>query len=178
MKNKSVWILFLLVILLACMYFTSNRASIYAMKAEYYFRKNNIFKIFLLQNTFKIMRDFKNGHVNILVATDIVSRGIDIDDIRLVINYDVPNDCEDYVHRIGRTARANNDGCAITFVNEKEQTHFKTIEDFLEKPTYKIPVPDELGESPAYEPKKSSNKSSKKRYTGKGKKQGGSRQRH
>ena len=126
----------------------------------------------------QIMRDFKNGHVNILVATDIVSRGIDIDDIRLVINYDVPNDCEDYVHRIGRTARANNDGCAITFVNEKEQTHFKTIEDFLEKPIYKIPVPDELGESPAYEPKKSSNKSSKKRYTGKGKKQGGSRQRH
>ena len=126
----------------------------------------------------QIMHEFKNGRINILVATDIVSRGIDIDDIRLVINYDVPHDSEDYVHRIGRTARANNDGCAITFVNEKEQTHFKTIEDFLEKPIYKIPVPDELGESPAYEPKKSSNKSSKKRYTGKGKKQGGSRQRH
>ena len=101
----------------------------------------------------QIMRDFKSGRINILVATDIVSRGIDIDDIRLVINYDVPHDCEDYVHRIGRTARANNDGCAITFVSEKEQTQFKTIEDFLEKTIYKIPVPDELGEAPEYSPK-------------------------
>ena len=101
----------------------------------------------------EIMHDFKSGKVNILVATDIVARGIDIDDIRLVINYDVPHDCEDYVHRIGRTARANNDGCAITFVSEKEQTQFKTIEDFLEKTIYKIPVPEELGEAPAYKPK-------------------------
>ena len=125
----------------------------------------------------QIMRDFKNGHINILVATDIVSRGIDIDDIRLVINYDVPNDSEDYVHRIGRTARANNDGCAITFVSENEQKQFKNIEDFLEKPIYKIPVPDELGESPAYEPKTSADKG-KKRYRGKGKKTNHSRQRH
>ena len=72
----------------------------------------------------EILHEFRNGRVNILVATDIVARGIDIDDIRLVINYDVPHDCEDYVHRIGRTARANNDGCAITFVNETEQTKF------------------------------------------------------
>lgn len=122
----------------------------------------------------QIMREFKNGHVNILVATDIVSRGIDIDDIRLVINYDVPNDCEDYVHRIGRTARANNDGCAITFVSEKEQTPFKTIEDFLEKTIYKIPVPEELGEAPAYNPKKTENKN-KRKYTGKGKKYSGNR---
>ena len=111
----------------------------------------------------QIMREFKNGHVNILVATDIVSRGIDIDDIRLVINYDVPNDCEDYVHRIGRTARANNDGCAITFVSEKEQTPFKTIEDFLEKTIYKIPVPEELGKAPAYNPKKPENKNKRKK---------------
>ena len=104
----------------------------------------------------QVMYDFKSGKVNILIATDIVSRGIDIDDIRLVINYDVPHDCEDYVHRIGRTARANNDGCAITLVSEKEQTSFKTIEDFLEKTIYKIPVPDELGEAPAYQPKSSS----------------------
>ena len=122
----------------------------------------------------QIMREFKNGHVNILVATDIVSRGIDIDDIRLVINYDVPNDCEDYVHRIGRTARANNDGCAITFVSEKEQTPFKTIEDFLEKTIYKIPVPEELGEAPAYNPKKPENKN-KRKYTGKGEKYSGNR---
>ena len=102
----------------------------------------------------QIMHEFKNGRINILVATDIVSRGIDIDDIRLVINYDVPHDSEDYVHRIGRTARANNDGCSITFVSEKEQTNFKNIEDFLDKDIYKIPVPDELGEAPEYSPKK------------------------
>ena len=81
----------------------------------------------------EVMHAFKAGRINVLVATDIVARGIDIDDIRLVINYDVPHDCEDYVHRIGRTARANNDGVAITFVSEKEQTSFRTIEKFLEK---------------------------------------------
>ena len=92
-----------------------------------------------------------------LVATDIVSRGIDIDDIRLVINFDVPHDSEDYVHRIGRTARANNDGVALTFVNEKEQTNFKNIENFLEKEIYKIPVPAELGEAPQYNPRSYTN---------------------
>ena len=119
----------------------------------------------------QIMRVFKSGRIHILVATDIVSRGIDIDDIRLVINYDVPHDCEDYVHRIGRTARANHDGCAITFVSEKDQTSFKAIEDFLEKRIYKIPVPEELGEAPEYAPKVSSR--GKKRYGAKGKKSGG-----
>ena len=119
----------------------------------------------------QIMREFKSGRINILVATDIVSRGIDIDDIRLVINYDVPHDCEDYVHRIGRTARANHDGCAITFVSEKEQTQFKTIEDFLERNIYKIPVPDELGEAPEYAPKRSEGKNCRK-YSGKGKGKG------
>jgi superfamily II DNA/RNA helicase len=99
-----------------------------------------------------IMREFKAGRINILVATDIVSRGIDIDDIRLVLNYDVPHDSEDYVHRIGRTARANNDGVAITFVSEKEQGNFKNIERFLEKEVYKIPVPEELGTAPEYKP--------------------------
>lgn len=101
-----------------------------------------------------IMHEFKNGRIDILIATDIVARGIDIDDIRLVINYDVPHDCEDYVHRIGRTARANHDGCAITFVSEKEQGKFKAIEDFLGRTIYKIPVPEELGEAPAYNPVK------------------------
>lgn len=103
----------------------------------------------------EIMHEFRNGRINMLVATDIVARGIDIDDIRLVINYDVPHDSEDYVHRIGRTARANNDGCAITFVSETEQSRFKQIEDFLGKEIYKIPVPEELGEAPAYEPRSS-----------------------
>lgn len=104
-----------------------------------------------------IMHEFKSGRINILVATDIVSRGIDIDDIRLVINFDVPHDSEDYVHRIGRTARANNDGVALTFVNEKEQTNFKNIENFLEKEIYKIPVPAELGEAPQYNPRSYTN---------------------
>ncbi|MCD7899248.1 MAG: DEAD/DEAH box helicase [Bacteroides sp.] len=100
-----------------------------------------------------IMHEFKASRINILVATDIVSRGIDIDDIRSVINFDVPNDSEDYVHRIGRTARANNDGVAITFVGEKEQNSFKSIEDFLGKTVYKIALPEELGEGPAYNPR-------------------------
>ncbi len=98
--------------------------------------------------------DFKAGRINILVATDIVSRGIDIDDIRSVINFDVPHDSEDYVHRIGRTARANNDGVAITFVSESEQGKFKAIETFLDKDIYKIQLPAELGEGPEYAPQK------------------------
>ena len=101
----------------------------------------------------QMLLEFKSGRINILVATDIVSRGIDIDDIRSVINFDVPHDSEDYVHRIGRTARANNDGVAITFVCESEQSKFKAIENFLEKDIYKIQVPSELGETPEYAPK-------------------------
>ena len=115
----------------------------------------------------KVMHEFKNNRVNILVATDIVSRGIDIDDISLVINYDVPHDVEDYVHRIGRTARASAKGMSITFVSVEEQYKFKQIEDFLEKDIYKIPIPIELGEVPEYAPDK--NKHAKKVFTkGKG----------
>ena len=84
-----------------------------------------------------------------------------------LLNYDVPHDSEDYVHRIGRTARANNDGCAITFVSENEQTRFKQIEDFLGKEIYKLPVPAELGEAPVYAPHTSSrNKPGNKRKGG------------
>lgn len=101
-----------------------------------------------------VMKEFKNGHIDILVATDVVSRGIDINDIKLVINFDIPHDPEDYVHRIGRTARAGSEGLAITFVSVEEQSRFKQIEDFLEKSIYKIPIDPELGESPAYEPEK------------------------
>ena len=107
----------------------------------------------------EVMHEFKADRINILVATDIVARGIDIDDIRLVINYDVPHDSEDYVHRIGRTARANNDGVALTFVSEKEQTQFKSIERFLDKTIYKIAVPAELGEAPEYSPREAQKKS-------------------
>lgn len=97
-----------------------------------------------------IMHKFRNGHINILVATDIVSRGIDIDDIDLVINFDVPHDPEDYVHRIGRTARAGAEGCAITFVSLEDQPKFRQIERFLGKDVYKVPLPPELGEAPEY----------------------------
>lgn len=110
----------------------------------------------------EILHEFRNGKVNILVATDIVARGIDIDDIRLVINYDVPHDCEDYVHRIGRTARANNDGCAITFVSETEQTKFYQIEKFLDKTIYKLQIPDQIGEGPEYKPKTTQNNRKKR----------------
>lgn len=123
-----------------------------------------------------VMHEFKAGRINILVATDIVARGIDIDDIRLVINFDVPHDSEDYVHRIGRTARANNDGVALTFVNEKEQSNFKSIENFLEKEIYKIPIPAELGEAPEYKPRsfnKSKYGNNSKRRNFRGKNNGG-----
>ena len=102
-----------------------------------------------------VMREFKSGRIDILVATDIVSRGIDIDDIRLVINYDAPHDCEDYVHRIGRTARAGADGCAITFVAVDDQSRFAAIEEFIGREVHKLPLPEELGDAPEYNPKKS-----------------------
>ena len=102
-----------------------------------------------------IMHRFRNGHINILVATDIVSRGIDIDDIDLVLNFDVPQDPEDYVHRIGRTARAGAEGCAITFISLDDQSRFQHIEKFLGKEVYKVPLPPELGEAPAYSPARS-----------------------
>lgn len=94
--------------------------------------------------------NFKSGKISILVATDIMARGIDIDDIGLVVNYDVPNDCEDYVHRVGRTARANSDGVAVTFVSEKEIPKFKKIECFIEKEVRKNEVPREFGSVPSY----------------------------
>lgn len=97
-----------------------------------------------------IMFRFKSGDIDVLVATDIVSRGIDIDDIRMVINYDVPRDVEDYVHRIGRTARADRDGVAITLVCEDDFKYFQRIEDFLEKDITKNVMPEELGEGPIY----------------------------
>ena len=97
-----------------------------------------------------IMFKFKSGQIDVLVATDIVARGIDIDDITLVINFDVPHDTEDYVHRIGRTARADRDGRAITLVTEMDIYWFQQIEKFLEKVVEKMPLPAECGEGPEY----------------------------
>ena len=98
----------------------------------------------------EVMYLFKSGQKDVLVATDIVARGIDIDDIRMVINYDVPHDAEDYVHRIGRTARADRDGVAITLVNPDDIRSFQQIEHFLEKEVIKTPLPDGLGDAPEY----------------------------
>lgn len=99
----------------------------------------------------EVMLNYKNGKVKILVATDIVARGIDIEDIALVINYDVPHDPEDYIHRIGRTARAAATGAAITFVNEEEQSKFYLIEKFIEREVRKRELPEGM-EGPAYNP--------------------------
>ena len=96
----------------------------------------------------EVMLDFRNGKVDVLVATDIVSRGIDVDDIPLVINYDVPRDAEDYVHRIGRTARAENKGEAITLVSPEDKRFFNKIERFLQKIIDRVPLPAELGAAP------------------------------
>ena len=98
----------------------------------------------------EVMYLFKSGQKDVLVATDIVSRGIDIDDIRMVINYDVPHDAEDYVHRIGRTARAERDGVAITLINPEDISRFQQIERFLEKEVEKTPLPEGLSDAPEY----------------------------
>lgn len=101
-----------------------------------------------------VILDFKSGKINVLVATDIMARGIDIDDIEMVVNFDVPHEAEDYVHRIGRTARADRDGKAVTFISEKEIGKFKQIERMLEKEVEKVPLPANLGETPKYERRK------------------------
>ncbi len=100
----------------------------------------------------EVMLAFKSGKINILVATDIVARGIDITDIAMVINYDVPHDPEDYIHRIGRTGRASATGSAITFVSEKEQGKFHRIEEFLEKSIPQLELPEVVGKGPGYNP--------------------------
>ena len=112
----------------------------------------------------EVMLNFKNNKVKILVATDIVARGIDIEDIGLVINYDVPHDPEDYIHRIGRTARAAATGSAITFVSEEEQGKFHQIEKFIEREIRKADLPESVGEGPKYNPEA---------FSGRGKGRGG-----
>ncbi len=118
----------------------------------------------------EIMFQYKSRKIDMIVATDILARGIDIDDIRIVINYDVPRDCDDYIHRIGRTARAGSKGRAITFVSVEDQEFFGRIEAFIEQEVPKLDIPAELGEAPAYEPKK---KKSKEQGKSRGGKRGG-----
>ncbi len=128
----------------------------------------------------EVMYEFKNRRINILIATDIVSRGIDIDDIQLVINYDVPRDAEDYVHRIGRTARANRDGQAITLVSPRDYPSLVKIEKLIEREIEKPELPEGCGKKPelsknATAPNKKNNKgrggkSDKRKYHHKKKK--------
>lgn len=116
-----------------------------------------------------VLLQFRNRKIQVLVATDVVSRGIDIDDIDLVVNYDVPGDAEDYVHRIGRTARASKSGVGITFIGPDEQQKFKKIEELIGSEVRKLAVPEHLGAAPEYNPR-----AQKPRHKGRGFK-GGSR---
>ena len=116
----------------------------------------------------EVMYLFRASKIDILIATDIVSRGIDIDDITLVINYDVPHDAEDYVHRIGRTARAGAGGNAITLVSEKDQNDFMKIENFLGHNVEKMTIPKSEGQGPEYDGKFRGHKSSRGNHATKG----------
>ncbi|MFG6424067.1 MAG: hypothetical protein K1V71_06640, partial [Paramuribaculum sp.] len=100
----------------------------------------------------EVMLGFRANHIDVLVATDILARGIDIDDIAMVINYEVPREAEDYVHRIGRTARAGQGGKAVTLVGPAEQPKFGQIERFLRYEVRKNDMPEHLGEAPSYDP--------------------------
>ena len=113
----------------------------------------------------EVMLDFRNGKIDVLVATDIVARGIDVDDIPLVINFDVPREAEDYVHRIGRTARAENSGEAVTLVSPEDRRAFRRIEAFLKKDIERIPLPEGMETPPAQQP---GNRDGGRRKNGKG----------
>ena len=112
----------------------------------------------------KVMLRFKARKTRILVATDVLSRGIDIKDINLIINYDVPGDAEDYVHRVGRTARADATGVALTFINPDDMYSFSKIEKLIEREVYKIPLPPEVGEGPEWKVNAGSGRNYRKKY--------------
>ena len=113
----------------------------------------------------EILREFKNKTLPILIGTDILSRGIDVEGISLVINFNAPHDPEDYIHRIGRTARAETTGTAITFINDKDQRKFANIEEMIGREIPKIDLPKEFGETPIYEPTKRVHSTFKKKPT-------------
>ncbi|WP_182923168.1 DEAD/DEAH box helicase [Pedobacter planticolens] len=105
-----------------------------------------------------IMLDFKNSKLDVLIGTDVLSRGIDVTGIDLVINYDAPQDPEDYIHRIGRTARAETTGTAITLVNNKDKRKLANIEKLIERQIDRMPLPATIGEAPKDEPATASDK--------------------
>ena len=117
-----------------------------------------------------LLQAFRARQLPFLIGTDVLSRGIDVEGIELVVNFDVPPDAEDYIHRIGRTARAATTGTAITFINERDQRKFQAIENLIGKPIDKLALPEGMGEAPAYQPelkrfdpKRSGNRPWKKR---------------
>lgn len=123
----------------------------------------------------QILRAFKNKQINMIIGTDVLSRGIDVEGISLVINYDVPPDPEDYVHRVGRTARAETTGTAITFINERDQRKFLGIENLIGEIIEKLPLPTALGEGPVYQPQQKKKSNFRKRSFGKPYKKNNSR---
>ena len=135
--------------------FSSSKEKVKQLERELVRAKFNVAAIHsdLLQDVrTEVLRKFKNKLLQILVATDIMSRGIDIDSIGLVINYDVPRDAEDYIHRVGRTARAETTGVALTFINPEDQRKFKSIEKLIGNEVKKLDTPEHLGPSPQYNP--------------------------
>jgi ATP-dependent RNA helicase RhlE len=112
----------------------------------------------------EILRGFKNKQITILIGTDVLSRGIDVEGISLVINWDVPPDPEDYVHRVGRTARAETTGTAVTFINERDQRKFQSIENLIGDTIVKLPLPEALGPGPDYNPGTRTDKHGKKPF--------------
>lgn len=114
----------------------------------------------------EIMRNFKARQLRILIGTDILSRGIDVEGISLVVNYDAPPDPEDYIHRIGRTARAEKAGVAITFINEKDQPRFAQIEALMGIDVPKMPIPEQFGKGPEYNPEAAKKKADMPRQGG------------
>ena len=126
----------------------------------------------------EIMRDFKNKRLRILIGTDILSRGIDVDGISLVVNFDAPPDPEDYIHRIGRTARAEKAGVAITFINEKDQPRFAQIEALMGIDVNKLPIPEQFGKGPEYNPEANSKRLQNKKPVNKNRKPGFNKKPH
>jgi ATP-dependent RNA helicase RhlE len=134
--------------------FTSTKAKVgqivRSLKGKGY-AVEGISSDFEQQEREQVLLRFKSRQTRVLVATDVMSRGIDIKDIDLVINYDVPHDAEDYVHRVGRTARAEATGIALTLINPDDMEKFHRIETLIDQIVYKVPLPVELGEGPHWD---------------------------
>lgn len=152
--------------------FTSTKSKVGDIVS--YFKKNG-FKASGISSNLEqeereeVLRGFRSGRIPLLVATDVMSRGIDIKEINMVINYDCPMDAEDYVHRVGRTARANTKGEAVTLINPRDMRRFSNIEALIGSEVPKSPLPEHLGEAPKWDVKKSNqnnkrNPNKKKKY--------------